>query len=1115
MPGLKSEDITRMGWDELQGKLQATTTRGGKGGAGDAKALRDYYGDEEFEELQKLAQRTRAMRAAPKLGNIILLPGIMGSNLSSDDDLIWVNLFKIILGRVGLLRLSEDGSKEANTAVTIRATVVDKRTYTRAVLKLGGRWNVTPFPFDWRKDIDESAKALNKFILENFEGKPVHLVAHSMGGLVARNFIHKYRQTWDNMQGGDGSQGGRLIMMGTPNYGSFTIPQVMTGSEKLVRWLSKLDLSHSATEILQIINSFVGSYQMLPSPAKLPDPPQLYRKDLWGDFPVSEKHLNRAKDFHEGLRDPATINPERMTYIAGCNRETLSGVEISGPGEFTYTTTYSGDGRVPFTLGLLENVKTYYVEEDHGSLPKNYNVISAVDELLQHGTTSVLSEQPVVTRSLTSEGTRWHRSIGEHQIATDLERIAKDASRNQVTPDEQRAAEETLLRAVMGETRPEMVLEQVKEDKKERPDSHRRREKRKQLKITVLKGDVRQIETPVVVAGQYKNTAPINALGALDQALGFWISQAGKKSMMSAELGHVFFIPVRQKQIAAESLLLAGMGEEGKFTRYDLRYLMSNVTYAISALDEASFATLLIGSGAGNLNEEDAIRNLLFGICDALHRLPPDQDQKLREIQIIERDPTRYNSIFKTLDKVKTEDSAGNLDIEVSQRELPDYKTRGGRDANERPPDLPKEEFGPRITIERDRATNVFRFSAMTRDAVIPVREVEIQGFFSDGISERLMASTNRDEQLNFGKLLNTTLIPEDFQQLLNTDKPLTLILDQNTASFPWEMTCFETHTGPAFFGTNLKLTRQFRTLLSGAPGLAPPLNDTLRVLVIADPAPEPDYQLPGARREGREVVKLLNRIKQDWNLNIDVVDRIGDAECDPVEILALILEGGFDMIHYAGHGYFDQDDPSRGGWVFGKDRFLTSREIFRARRVPRIIFANACFSAVVNQTPISAEGMNRHLAGIAEAFFERGVQNYIGSGWPVQDDAAVDFAKVFYSNALTGQTLVDLPTNTKTGGDETSPDEELNPVPKNLAESLSVAREAILHNGSTWGAYHHYGRANDLLITVTKKSSPSEGGARSRSRASAKAEGARKSARSTKSARRARSAKRPASKKR
>jgi CHAT domain-containing protein len=179
----------------------------------------------------------------------------------------------------------------------------------------------------------------------------------------------------------------------------------------------------------------------------------------------------------------------------------------------------------------------------------------------------------------------------------------------------------------------------------------------------------------------------------------------------------------------------------------------------------------------------------------------------------------------------------------------------------------------------------------------------------------------------------------------------------------------------------------------------------------------------------------------QKDQLDIEVVDRIGATECDPIEILALILNQEFDVVHFAGHGIFDEKAPDKSGWVFGEDRVLSAREIFRARRVPRLVFANACFSAVVRPGEAFArDDTNRQLAGLAEAFFERGIHNYIGAGWPVDDEPAVRFAEIFYKRALDGETL---------------------------GEALSAARLAILHQGSTWGAYHHYGQAEMPLVDV------------------------------------------------
>jgi hypothetical protein len=281
--------------------------------------------------------------------------------------------------------------------------------------------------------------------------------------------------------------------------------------------------------------------------------------------------------------------------------------------------------------------------------------------------------------------------------------------------------------------------------------------------------------------------------------------------------------------------------------------------------------------------------------------------------------------------------------------------------------------------------------------------------------------------------------MPEDFQDMVDVT-PLTLMVDRSTAAFPWEMAAFQRHGKAIFYGPGRQLTRQFRTILSGPPGLiAPPIPNRLRALVIADPAPEADLQLPGAREEGRAVVRIMQNMKEEQGLDVMIEQRIGANECDPVELLALILSEEFDLIHYSGHGNFDEKNPAKSGWIFSKEHVLSAGDIFRARRVPRLIFANACFSGVVRSgKPFSLQESNRNLAGLAQAFFERGVQNYIGTGWPVDDVDALEFAKVFYREALSG--------------DE-------------LGSSLSKARDAILTGGSTWGAYQHYGQATAKLI--------------------------------------------------
>lgn len=354
-------------------------------------------------------------------------------------------------------------------------------------------------------------------------------------------------------------------------------------------------------------------------------------------------------------------------------------------------------------------------------------------------------------------------------------------------------------------------------------------------------------------------------------------------------------------------------------------------------------------------------------------------------------------------------------------------------------------EFGEvRITVEApSEGKDRYRFSAIAPNSVVPVREVEVNADVVRRTAEALRVSSSPSEQRKYGRLLYDYLLPADFHDLIDGELPVRLIVDRATASVPWEMACFQARSGGALrlLGLDLRLSRQFRSLLTQPPGTTPPLNDQLKVLVIADPAKERELQLPFARMEGRRVVDVLRRMNRP-GLRIDVESRIGPSECDMVEILAQVLVGGFDVVHYAGHGDYDPINPMKSGWIFGKDQVLTARDIFRARRVPRLIFANACFSGVVRDAAAHApDELSRGLASIAQAFFERGVPNFIGSGWPIGDQQAAGFAETFYENALGS-----------------------NP---RLLDALTAARKRIFDEGvgATWGAYQHYGNPGDQLF--------------------------------------------------
>jgi pimeloyl-ACP methyl ester carboxylesterase len=407
--------IARMesaGVDELAGMLTRPTVR-------QEKTLRAYLGDERYSRMHELALKHNVRRglARPK-GNVVVIPGIMGSELTTVNregvsDQVWLRARRIIFGGLGRLRLGEDGRSEHDLRFDVRASGILKRYYGELLLSLSQDWNVRAFWYDWRKDLTIAADELKAQISGWFdEDAPIHIVAHSMGGLVARTFIKNHTDRWDEMwdDGSDGRLGGRLIMLGTPNYGSFEIPRAMTGLGDAVRKLALADITHDRTSLLSILNTFVGSYQMLPSPDIMPKMEPLYDSETYVGLRIPQSRLDIARKHHKLLRE--AIGAERMVYVAGYDRPTYS--DIDHPShvnrEEAYAVTLQGDGTVPHELGILKasngtQIKTFYVDEEHGNLASNARILVSLGELLEGGTPGRLGSEIPPRRAVRENAT--------------------------------------------------------------------------------------------------------------------------------------------------------------------------------------------------------------------------------------------------------------------------------------------------------------------------------------------------------------------------------------------------------------------------------------------------------------------------------------------------------------------------------------------------------------------------------------------------------------------------------------------------------------------------------------------------------------------------------------
>ena len=113
--------------------------------------------------------------------------------------------------------------------------------YERFAQHLAQSHEVRPFAYDWRLSVADAADKFGAVLDASMTDaeqrqKPLRIVAHSLGGLVARLAL---KDRWPRF---NAIQGSRLVQFGTPNAGSHSIAAVLTGRDGFVqmieRWLT-------------------------------------------------------------------------------------------------------------------------------------------------------------------------------------------------------------------------------------------------------------------------------------------------------------------------------------------------------------------------------------------------------------------------------------------------------------------------------------------------------------------------------------------------------------------------------------------------------------------------------------------------------------------------------------------------------------------------------------------------------------------------------------------------------------------------------------------------------------------------------------------------------------
>ena len=333
----------------------------------------------------------RAQASSTKV--LIYIPGITGTELRNPDDpddYYWPSVND----------LDElDYSNDLDTGGLLGWSTSE---YKRGVFNVYGDaeeyfedegYEVLPFPYDWRDDNADTADELADFIQDvkdEYNVSKVDIVAHSMGGLVAKRYILDHKNSHSVR---------RFVSIGTPYFGS---PESFLNLQSGMR---KLGIKAVDEDIIRTIPAV---YQLLPNKSffNVYNTAYVGTEDIDGDrdawtYGETKDYIEDnfdddlfadAEDFQDVMNDSVgkyvnfyrIIGDQESTVGFILDEEYWQYRRYGAPRIANRWTTISvnGDGTVPLTGAAPGSNRTWFVEEDHVGLAENNDVLEAVDQIL-------------------------------------------------------------------------------------------------------------------------------------------------------------------------------------------------------------------------------------------------------------------------------------------------------------------------------------------------------------------------------------------------------------------------------------------------------------------------------------------------------------------------------------------------------------------------------------------------------------------------------------------------------------------------------------------------------------------------------------------------------------
>lgn len=924
---------------------------------------------------------------------VFILPGIMGSHIQLGRDRIWFEPFSMWSGDMARLR--------ADVVEGVTADGWMDRNYEMLARHLAETHEVRPFVYDWRMSITRAAQDFGKELDQAMRdararGKALRIVAHSMGGLVARLAL---KGRWEDFKAIPGS---RLLQLGTPNNGSHSIAAVLMARDDFVQTIERwFDWKHDLRAFLEIVRDFPGVLELLPWPGangKADDGMDYFDAAAWQTWygedqdskkgkswlPPQQAPLGEARKAIDTLLD-AGLDPDCTLYVAGRAPTPIAVRIVEGQVEIGWVD--EGDGRVPWKTGIPPGVPVWYADAAHGDLANHEKAFEAYRELIETGDTRdrALNRMPPGARGVSAPVFR-----------------PRGLEANALYP----SVDEVLAAATGGA----------------RPGRRAAAKRAPPAAIEVIHGSLASADSPILI-GAYANDSLRGSGKFLDGHLGGQLDRTYRLGRYPAQPDDamVFLNPIQNGKPGGA--IVVGLGPVGEVMPGQLTQALTNglLEYVrsceqrpradVAESGRLAVSALLVGTGFSGLTVEVGARCLLEALRRANEALGRSGSAlRIGRLTLFEEAEDRAIAAVQALRALAVDSQFADA-VRFDGRLRPGaggYRGRctasGGAPGAYRVHIVKGDHGGLRFTVISDRARNEVAAEADQRQAV-------------DGLIASMTRTTH--DQPGLSRAVFELMVPNGMKEAVAEVRSLMMSVDATAAAYPWELMRDSDEPDREPLAVRVELVRQLAS--THGRGRVPTVTDE-RVFIVGD-TQSGMVELPGAQDEAKIVASAFA------GRRYEVVDHY---RASAQQVFDALFYGRYRFMHLAGHGVVKDTHTGLTGMVLGPKTFLTPAQLDKLRHVPEFVFINCCHLGAIKDDAQPRWG--ELAANLATQFIEMGCKAVIAAGWAVDDGAAHAFAQTFYTAMLGGE-----------------------PFGRAVLQARAATYTQHRHS-NTWGAYQAYG---------------------------------------------------------